>query len=61
MAKHMVKERQDIKGSNYQQGVSGIVIVDKKGLKDSWKEGVHGKGDEYGTIPFQKHVILKIV
>ena len=40
MAKQMVKERQDITGSksNYLKGVSGKVIVDEKGIKDSWKE-----------------------
>jgi len=34
----MVKERQDITGSNCPKGVSGKVIVDEKGIKDSWKE-----------------------
>jgi len=36
----MVKERQDITGSksNYLKGVSSKVIVDEKGIKDSWKE-----------------------
>jgi len=34
----MVKERQDITGSNCLKGVLGRVIVDKKGIKDSWKE-----------------------
>jgi len=34
----MVKERQDIMGSNYLKGVSGKVIVDDKGIKYSWKE-----------------------
>jgi len=34
----MVKERQDITGSIYLKGVPGKVIVDKKGIKDSWKE-----------------------
>jgi len=38
MAKQMVKERQDITGSNCLKGVSGKVIVDEKGIKDSWKE-----------------------
>ena len=33
MAKHMVKERQDITGANYLKGVSHKLIVDKKGLK----------------------------
>jgi len=37
MAKQMVKERQDITGSNCVKGVSGKVIVDEKGIKDSWK------------------------
>jgi len=44
MAKQMVKERQDITGSNCLKGVSGKVIVDEKGIKDSWKKyQVHGK------------------
>jgi len=34
----MAKERQDIMGSNCLKGVSGKVIVDEKGIKDSWKE-----------------------
>jgi len=34
----MVKERQDTMGSNCLNGVSGKVIVDEKGIKDSWKE-----------------------
>jgi len=34
----MVKERRDITGSNSLKGVSGKVIVDEKGIKDSWKE-----------------------
>jgi len=34
----MVKERQDITGSVCLKGVSGKVIVDEKGIKDSWKE-----------------------
>jgi len=38
MAKQMVKERQDITGSNCLKGVSGKVIVGEKGIKDSWKE-----------------------
>ena len=38
MAKQMVKERQDITGSNCLKGVSGKVIVDQKGIRDSWKE-----------------------
>jgi len=38
IAKQMVKERQDITGSNCLKGVSGKVIVDEKGIKDSWKE-----------------------
>ena len=37
-AKHMVKERQYITGSNCLKCVSGKVIVDKKGIKDSCKE-----------------------
>jgi len=38
MAKQMVKERQDITGSNCLIGVSGKVIVDEEGIKDAWKE-----------------------
>jgi len=38
MTKQMVKERQDITGSNCLKRVSGKVIVDEKGIKDSWKE-----------------------
>ena len=34
----MVKERQDITGLNCIKGASGKVIVDDKGIKDSWKE-----------------------
>jgi len=34
----MVKERQDITGSNCLKGISGKVIVDEKGIRDSWKE-----------------------
>jgi len=37
IAKQMVKERQDIPGSNYLKGVSSKVFVDKKGIKDSWR------------------------
>jgi len=37
MAKHMVKEKQDIVGSNCLNGVSDKVIIDKKEIKDSWK------------------------
>jgi len=38
LTKQMVKERQDITGSNCLKGVSGKVIADEKGIKDSWKE-----------------------
>ena len=38
MAKQMVKERNDITGSNCLKGVLGKVIVDEKGIKDSWKK-----------------------
>jgi len=38
MAKEIGEERQDITGSSCLKGVSGKVIVDKKGIKDSWKE-----------------------
>ena len=33
----MVKERRDVTGSNCLKGVSGKVIVDEKGIKDSRK------------------------
>jgi len=36
----MVKERHDITGLNCIKGASGKVIVDDKGIKDSWKEYV---------------------
>jgi len=35
MAKQMAKERQDMTGSNCPKAVSGKVIVDEKGIKDS--------------------------
>jgi len=38
MVKQMVKERQDITGLNCIKGASRKVIVDDKGIKDSWKE-----------------------
>jgi len=38
LTKQMVKERQDIAGSNCLKRVSGEVIVDEKGIKDSWKK-----------------------
>ena len=43
-SKQMVKERQDITGSNCLKGVSCKVIVDEKGIR--LMEGVHGKADE---------------
>jgi len=36
----MVKERQDITGSNCLKGISGKVIVYEKGITDSWKENM---------------------
>jgi len=38
MAKQMVKERQDITVLKCIEGAAGKVIVDDKGIKDSWKE-----------------------
>jgi len=38
MAKQMVKERQDITGLNCIKGESVKVIVDDKGIKDTWKD-----------------------
>ena len=37
IAKQIVKERQDITGSNCLKDVSDKVIIDKKGIKDSWR------------------------
>ena len=37
MPKQIVKERQDITGLNRLKGASNNVIVDDKGIKDSWK------------------------
>ena len=41
----LVKERQDITGLNCIKGATGKVIVDDKGIKDSWKEYME-KNDE---------------
>jgi len=41
IAKQMVKEWQDITGPNCLKGVSGKVIVDEKGIEDSWKEYIN--------------------
>jgi len=38
MAKQMVKEREDITRLNCIKKASSNVIVDDKGIKDSWKE-----------------------
>ena len=38
MPKQMVKERQDVTELNCIKRASGKVIVDDKGIKDSWKE-----------------------
>ena len=38
IANRIVKDRCDIMGSNCLKGVSGKVIIDEKGIKDSWKE-----------------------
>jgi len=46
IAKHMVKERQDITRSNCLKVVSGKRSVDKKGIKDSWKEYMEKLMDE---------------
>jgi len=37
-AKQVVREIQDITGLNCIKGESGKVVVDEKGIKDSWKE-----------------------
>jgi len=44
MARQVVKERQDITGSNCIKGASGKVTVDEKGIKVA--EGVHRVSDE---------------
>jgi len=51
MAKQMVKDRQDITGSksNCLKGVSGKVIVDEKGIKDSWKKYMEQEGQHLLT------------
>jgi len=46
----------DIMGSNCLKGVSGKVIVDEKGVKDSWKEymekSIHcSEGWRCGLLP----------
>ena len=46
MEKQMVKERQDIIGLNCTKGASGKVIVDNKGIKDSWKEYMEKRMNE---------------
>jgi len=33
----MVKERRDVTWANCLKGVSGKLVVDEKGIKDSWK------------------------
>ena len=47
MVKQMVKERQDITGSNCPKGVSGKVIVDEKGIKDTWNEYMEKSMNEW--------------
>jgi len=47
MAKQMVKERWDITGLNCIKGASGKVIVDDKGIKDSWKEYMMNEENEW--------------
>ena len=47
MAKQMAKERQVITGSNRLKGVSAKVIVDEKGVKDSWKEYIEKLMNEW--------------
>jgi len=34
----MVQERQDVTGSNCLKDTSGKVVVDKNGIKGSWKK-----------------------
>ena len=54
MAKQMVKERQDITGLNCTKGASEKVIVDDKGIRDSWKEYMEKLMNEENTIPLHK-------
>ena len=50
-----VKERQNITGLNRIKGASGKVIVDDKGIKDSWKEYMEKLMNERmnGTIRYR--------
>jgi len=50
MAKQVVRERQDITGSNCLNGVSGKVIVDEKGIKDLWNEYMEKLMNEKNTV-----------
>ena len=48
LPKQMVKEKHDISGSNCINGASGKVIVDDKGIRDSWKEFMKLMSEENG-------------
>jgi len=55
----MVKEGQDITGSNYLKGVSGKMIVDEKGIKDSWKEYIEKLMNEENEWDIEYQLELK--
>jgi len=55
----MVKERQDITGSNCLKGVSGKVIVDEKGIKDSWKEYIEKLMNEENELDHRRQATVK--
>jgi len=59
MAKQMVKERQDITGLNYIKGASGKVIVDDKGIKDSWKEYMEKLMTEENELDHKISAVVK--
>jgi len=55
----MVKERQDKTESNCLKGVSGKVIVDEKGIKDSWEEYMEKLMNEENDLDIQYRLELK--
>jgi len=59
IAKQMVKERQDITGSNCLKGVSGKVIVDRKGITYSWKEYIEKLMNEENEWDHRIEAIVK--
>ena len=61
MAKQMVKERQDITGSNCLKRVSGKVIVDEKGIKDSWKEYMYMEQEGQHPLTWQRKAKFRLL